>query len=52
MTAGTQSGEKILLEPRGGAIALMSTTRLVYSAPNYTLNRNIFEAAFRPRCGR
>ena len=48
----TSSGEKILLSPRGGAIALMSTTRLVYSAPNYTLNRNIFQAAFRPQCGR
>jgi hypothetical protein len=24
----------------------MSTTRLVYSAPNYTLNRNIFDVAF------
>lgn len=40
------SGEKILLHPEGGAIALMSTTRLVYSAPNYILNRNIFETAF------
>lgn len=40
------SGESILLYPEGGAIALMSTTRLVYSAPNYILNRNIFETAF------
>lgn len=40
------TGEKILLDERGGAIALMSTTRLVYSAPNYALNRNIFSAAF------
>ncbi|MFZ2338269.1 MAG: type IX secretion system sortase PorU [Bacteroidales bacterium] len=40
------SGESILLHPDGGAIALMSTTRLVYSAPNYILNRNIFETAF------
>jgi hypothetical protein len=40
------SGESILLHPEGGAIALMSTTRLVYSAPNYILNRNIFETAF------
>ncbi len=31
---------------KGGGIALMSTTRLVYSAPNYTLNRNIFAVAF------
>lgn len=40
------SGENILLNENGGAIALMSTTRLVYSAPNYVLNRNIFEVAF------
>ena len=40
------SGERILLSNQGGAIALMSTTRLVYSAPNYALNRNIFDVAF------
>lgn len=42
------SGENILLKEDGGAIALMSTTRLVYSAPNYVLNKNIFEVAFGP----
>ena len=46
ITGKPSSGEKILLDSKGGAIALMSTTRLVYSAPNYALNRNIFEAAF------
>jgi len=46
ISAKNSSGEKILLDPQGGAIALMSTTRLVYSAPNYALNRNIFEVAF------
>jgi len=46
ITGKHSSGEKILLCQEGGAIALMSTTRLVYSAPNYTLNRNIFQAAF------
>ena len=46
ITGKPSSGEKILLDRKGGAIALMSTTRLVYSAPNYALNRNIFEAAF------
>lgn len=46
ITGKQSSGEKILLSRKGGAIALMSTTRLVYSAPNYTLNRNIFETAF------
>jgi hypothetical protein len=40
------SGEKILLDNKGGAIALMSTTRLVYSSPNYELNRNIFSTSF------
>ena len=29
------AGEYVLLSPNGGAIGLLSTTRLVYSAPNY-----------------
>ncbi len=41
------AGEYVLLNERGGAIALLSTTRLVYSVPNYNLNKkfinNIFE---------
>jgi len=41
------TGERILLDHKGGAIALMSTTRLVYSAPNYMLNRSIFTEAFK-----
>jgi hypothetical protein len=39
-------GELIFLNKNGGGIALMSTTRLVYSAPNYILNKNIFSTAF------
>jgi len=46
MTGRSSTGEKILLDEKGGGIALMSTTRLVYSAPNYALNRNIFAVAF------
>jgi len=46
MTGKTSAGEMVLLNKDGGGIALMSTTRLVYSAPNYFLNRNIFEIAF------
>ncbi|MGB8490615.1 MAG: type IX secretion system sortase PorU, partial [Bacteroidales bacterium] len=42
----SSAGEKILLAPGGGGIGLMSTTRLAYSAPNYTLNRNIIDVAF------
>ncbi len=46
MTGKTSAGEMVLLNKVGGGIALMSTTRLVYSAPNYTLNRNIITCAF------
>jgi hypothetical protein len=42
----TSAGEMVLLNNKGGGIALMSTTRIVYSAPNYLLNRNILNAAF------
>ncbi|HLP74520.1 MAG TPA: type IX secretion system sortase PorU [Bacteroidales bacterium] len=46
MIPNPSSGELALLNSEGGAIALMSTTRIVYSAPNYQLNRNIFSCAF------
>jgi hypothetical protein len=44
--AKNSSGERLLVDQPEGAIALMSTTRLVYSAPNYALNRNIIDVAF------
>jgi hypothetical protein len=47
MTGKPSGGEMILLNKDGGGIALMSTTRVVYSAPNYDLNRNIFTCAFK-----
>jgi hypothetical protein len=40
------AGEMVLLNENGGGIALMSTTRVVYSAPNYSLNKNIYNYAF------
>jgi hypothetical protein len=46
MTAKPSGGEMVLLNKDGGGIALMSTTRVVYSGPNYDLNRNIFSCAF------
>jgi len=46
MTGKNSAGEMVLLNKDGGGIALMSTTRVVYSAPNYFLNRNIFDFAF------
>lgn len=45
-TPRTSAGELTLLSPIGGAIALMSTTRVVFSAPNFILNRNIYNHAF------
>jgi len=36
------AGELAHLNPNGGAIALFSTARLVFSAPNFTLNRHFF----------
>jgi len=42
----TSAGELALTGITTGAIALMSTTRVVYSAPNAFLNRNIFNFAF------
>lgn len=46
ISARTSAGEMVLLNRDGGGIALMSTTRVVYSAPNYTLNRKIYDYAF------
>jgi hypothetical protein len=46
ISARTSAGEMVLLNPEGGGIALMSTTRVVYSAPNYTLNRKIYDYVF------
>lgn len=40
------AGEWVLLNPSGGGIALFSTTRLVYSSPNFILNREFYEYAF------
>ena len=41
------AGEMVLLNPSGGGIALLSTTRLVYSSPNFVLNQNFYKYAFR-----
>jgi len=42
----TSAGEEVLLNPAGGSIALFTTTRLVYSGPNYTLNERFYEIVF------
>jgi hypothetical protein len=43
----TSAGEKVILNPVGGGIALLTTTRLVYSSPNFILNQNFFKYVFR-----
>jgi hypothetical protein len=52
------AGELTLLNPDGGSIGLMSTTRVVYSGPNFVLNNFFYDHAFaimpngnRPRLG-
>ena len=40
------AGEEVLLQPNGGGIALLTTTRLVYSSPNFVLNQNFYKHIF------
>ncbi len=44
----TSAGELTLLNPDGGSIGLMSTTRVVYSGPNFTLNSYFYNHTFVP----
>ncbi len=39
-------GEELLLNPNGGAIGLVTTTRPVFSNTNFVLNRAFYNAAF------
>ncbi len=38
----TSAGERLLLNETGGAIALFSTVRLVFSQPNFNLNKTFY----------
>ena len=40
------AGEHLLLNKDGGAIGLFTTTRLVYSSPNYNLNKKFINTIF------
>ncbi|HET6991956.1 MAG TPA: type IX secretion system sortase PorU, partial [Bacteroidia bacterium] len=42
----TSAGEYIILNPNGGGIGLLTTVRLVYSTPNFNLNRKFYDCAF------
>ncbi len=46
--AFTSLGEKMILRERGGAIALMTTTRAVFAYSNLVMNANYFRLAFTP----
>lgn len=39
---GVSAGEHLILQPKGGAIALFTTVRLVFSIPNFKLNESFY----------
>lgn len=43
------AGEHTLFSPLGGSVALVSTSRVVYANPNFTLNRNFIHYVFAER---
>lgn len=47
VSSKTSAGELVLLNPNGGGIGLLTTTRLVYSSPNFILNRNFYSYVFK-----
>jgi len=49
--ARTTAGELVLLNS-GGGIGLLTTVRLVYANPNFTLNRTFYEEVFTPVNGK
>lgn len=46
MVDASSAGEEFILNPNGGAIALFSTTRIVYSTPNFNLNNIFYDIVF------
>lgn len=40
------AGEQVILSDKGGGIALLTTTRLVYAGPNHVLNEKFYEIVF------
>ena len=41
----TSAGELVLLNPKGGGIALFTTTRPTYGSPNFELNKKFYQYA-------
>lgn len=48
----TSGGEYVFLNENGGAVGLVTTSRVVYSGPNFTLNKAIIENIFNKEDGR
>ena len=46
--ARTSAGENVLLNPNGGGIGLMTTTRIAYSGANQALARKFYDFVFEP----
>jgi len=46
MTVKRSAGERLFFHQEGGAIALLSATRLVYSASNFDINKSFFNHVF------
>lgn len=44
--AFVSAGEQLLLTPKGGGIALMTTTRLAFAHTNFALNKKVYKAMF------
>jgi len=42
----TSGGEMVFLNPLGGGIALLTTTRIVYSSYNYLINKSFIDSIF------
>ncbi|MEO8734496.1 MAG: type IX secretion system sortase PorU, partial [Flavobacteriales bacterium] len=44
----TSAGENVFLNPNGGGIGLMTTTRLAYAGPNQNLSMDFYNVVFQP----
>lgn len=47
----TSAGELVFLNPEGGAVAMITTTRLAYSSTNQNLNESFIDTVFRKTGG-
>lgn len=44
----TSAGENVLLNPNGGGMGLMTTTRLAYSSQNQAISNDFYDVVFKP----